>query len=199
MDSKMKPVAIVHCIFMAIVFVSLFFVGAGVIKNLIGSFAPTLLLRLGVHFFCLLGIVMSALYIFKGYRKQAAGFYKAFMCVTSVAILIQAILQFLPQGESGKESLQFDAFHIFIIILVMLASIGFVILAFAKDLGSKKTWILYTVVIVAYIAFSAISLLAGRFVISKFFAQFGPLLLIGSTGFMIKGKFDDKAKRGKAA
>lgn len=197
MEGKMKPFAIVHCVLMAVVFVSLIFVGVNIFNNLIEAFAPTLILRLGVLLFCMLGIVISALYIFKGYRKQAAGYYKAFICVTAVTFLIQAILQFMPRGANGNEAVQFEVSRIAIIATVILAFVGVVILAVAKDLGSKKTWIIYTAVIIAYIVFCILTLVAVRFVITKFFVQIGPLLLLGSIGFMIKGKYDDKKARGK--
>ncbi len=196
MEDKLKPITIVNLVIMAIVFV-LVLIGIGdtTIKlvNARGTgYWLGYLLRLAVSVICDVGLVLSGIYLIMDQGKQAAKFYKAELCIIGIVVLMQIVLMYVPVNpNTHHEALALK------IAMIALTFIGLLVLAFAKDLGRTRTCVIFFIVLAIYCAFNVMTILNGPFIFSKTCNHVAQALLLLSFGFMIQGKYADKAARGR--
>ena len=62
------------------------------------------------------------------------------------------------------------------------------------QLGEKRSWILYSLLVLVQIAITIPALFSNN--TSRMLDMISHLMLIGTYGFMLKGKYEDKKERG---
>lgn len=191
---KTNSITIFHLILMSIL--SLGTVGAAV-KFLIGSLDSSSTNRFSdLSNVVLMAVILSMLiagilYLLKGYNKQAAKYYKAFMylhiCVCAITIFVD---------------LCFYTINIFMILITCLNACKIIVLAmlaFGKDLGKQKTWTLFYILLaldIVKLILAAINMAGIGFDFS-FTGYVTALIADGTIGLAVKGKYDDKEMRGR--
>ena len=143
----------------------------------------------------ILALGASLLYLFNGYKKNAAGYFKLYMCLFAMAQLVStfATVYSAPNGQS-LISVAFPA----------LTYGPILVLALVENLGKKRSYLVCAFVVAAYLTASVLilvmvpGLLAGG-------TEAGTLCLIrsGTTlllaiimSMMIVAKYRDKEERG---
>lgn len=150
-----------------------------------------------LYAFLTLALVFGIIYLRGGYRKQYAVFYKLFLFFLVVGYLCGIVSTILEYGPN------------FATIIQIIWIAGLLILAFWSNLGKRDSWILYAVLFVLQIiwAISAVITSLNLFktldqfsgtalIFTMLAAVFSRLLLLGSVGLALKGKYDDKDARG---
>ena len=131
-----------------------------------------------------LSLLCGFIYIQKGYSKQAANYYKAFIAFTVAANIASLIAGVMYQG--------FDLGTVTKIIKIALL----LVLAFGKDLGEKKTWTIFGIAVVADLAYDLFFKLTQEGVLPAILLALTRLLCMGTIGLAIRGKYEDKKERG---
>jgi|GEM_PF-2036916 len=135
-------------------------------------------------------LIMGAVYIIKDYSKQAAVFYKAFMFLHVGVCVLSIIINLVFYTVTPL--------MIVICILYAIKAADLLILVFRKDLGSKKTWILFYVIFgldIASLILALINMLNVGFDFS-FTGYVTALIADGTIGLSVKGKYENKSARG---
>lgn len=195
MMKKTKPLMMVHLILMIAMAAGT--IGAAV--NFIGSWQNAAdgrarlssLMNVLLMAFILAMLVFGALYLLKSYKKEAAKDYKAFMilnvAVTALTIYIDCSFY------------QVNSLMIAISVLNACKAVVLLFLAFGKDLGEKKTWTLFWILLaldLVKLILAIINMAQIGFDFS-FMGYVSALIADGTIGLAIKGKYDDKKARGR--
>ena len=192
--SKNSPVTKFHLIMM---FLMMFGTIGGAVNFIIGAVSSempsamfsniTNILLMAV---ILSMLIMGAIYIIKDYSKQAAVFYKAFLFL-HVGVCVLSIIVNLCFYTVNP-------LVIVICILYAFKAIDLLILVFRKDLGKKKTWILFYVILgldLLALILSVINMVNIGFDFS-FTGYVTALIADGTIGLSVKGKYENKEARG---
>lgn len=144
-----------------------------------------------LYAFQTLALVFGIIYLRSRYRKQYAVFYKLFLFFLVVGYLCSIISRVMGNGL------------MFATIIQIIWIAGLLILTFWPNLGKRNSWILYTVLFVLQViwAISTVMVNSNQFSRSEFIfavlaVVFSRLLILGSIGLALKGKYDDKDARG---
>lgn len=134
-------------------------------------------------------IIAGFLYAFNSYRKNAAQYYKGFMfmyCLESLVLVFNELLTTKLNTIGDSISIVFE-----VIICAILC-----VLAFAKNLGEKISYILaYLIITIAFI--NSIRLIIVYFGESTVvFRSIVDIALAGITCLFVVGKYLDKEARG---
>ncbi len=133
-----------------------------------------------VHF---LTLACALYYLAMDYEKDSAPFYKAFMFLYALSGIVRVV--FFARHSTG----------ILPLCSAVIAVIATLILTFAKNLGKKNSWIVYAVLMVAEVLLLFSFNPAGSssaLVTSKI----SDILIAGTLGLMLNGKYMDKDARG---
>ena len=137
--------------------------------------------HVGMQIAHILALACGLAYLSNNYSKRAAQQYRAFMLLSAAAAFFSVIV---VHDSSAK---------IPAICLMTVKLISLIVLTFVQNLGKQKSWILFSVIFVADILFT---FLAGSITLSAIISEFARLLIDGTIGLMIMGKYHDKAERG---
>ena len=141
----------------------------------------------------LLALACGIVYICKGYSKQAAGYYKAFMFLLAVASIPNIIVNILiSQGSSAI----LQSLPLSIAIMVFKAAI-LLLLVFWKDLGRRNTWILFFVLLILDIIYGFLFGDISGIRAFRVVTILSRLVTDGTIAIAIYGKFADKVRRGR--
>ena len=135
-------------------------------------------------------LIMGAVYIIKDYSKQASVFYKAFLFL-NVGVSVLSIIVNLVYYTVNP-------LMIAICILYGFKALDFLILVFWKDLGQKRTWILFYVILgldIVALILAVINMVNIGFDFS-FTGYVTALIADGTIGLSVRGKYENKASRG---
>lgn len=135
-------------------------------------------------------LIMGAVYIIKDYSKQASVFYKAFLFL-NVGVCVLSIIVNLVYYTVNP-------LMIAICILYGFKALDFLILVFWKDLGQKRTWILFYVILgldIVALILAVINMVNIGFDFS-FTGYVTALIADGTIGLSVRGKYENKASRG---
>ncbi len=147
----------------------------------------------------IVALIVGILYLVSCYSKSAAGFYKAFLTISalSAAVAIFSIVLSMQAGNVldgaviGSNSVNFTRILLHICQVVIL-----LLLAFGKDLGKHRTWIFFGVLLAVDVMISIMSLFYAPSFLITLLRSLTHLLMTGTIGLAIKGKYDDKDARG---
>ena len=135
-------------------------------------------------------LIMGAVYIIKDYSKQASVFYKAFLFL-NVGVCVLSIIVNLVYYTVNP-------LMIAICILYGFKALDLLILVFWKDLGQKRTWILFYVILgldIVALILAVINMVNIGFDFS-FTGYVTALIADGTIGLSVRGKYENKASRG---
>ena len=135
-------------------------------------------------------LMMGAVYIIKDYSKQASVFYKAFLFL-HVGVCVLSIIVNLVYYTVNP-------LMIVICILYGFKALDLLILVFWKDLGQKRTWILFYVILgldIVALILAVINMVNIGFDFS-FTGYITALIADGTIGLSVRGKYENKASRG---
>jgi hypothetical protein len=133
-----------------------------------------------------LALVCGIIYTARNYTKDAADYYKYFMLLYAISKLFTLYSSFMLSGV--------NLYMIVTLVEVVLISS----FAFVKDLGRQRSMMLFYALLVCELL---VGLTGGFTDVSSAFAPrlvagITRLLLCGTLGLAIYGKYDDKARRG---
>ena len=185
-NKKYLPIKIAHAVLMlaALVMLVIALVKSDFNNSIFGpSVFPVLCSITNI-----LALIAGFIYLFKGYKKNANVYYKLFMGLCVLYEVLRTVY-----------SAQFKMPYLDIFVYT-IATIMIVILAVGKDLGKRNTYLVYGIVLICRIVPLFTVLNSFRFLGSSGFGILSQaitnLLLAGTIGFMITGKYLDKAERG---
>ena len=191
---KLTPLMFIHLILMLILCLSsafstiMFFGGFGPAVE--GKCTTECLLNGILTSVVMVMMVMGVLYLLKGYRKNASGFYKAFLLLlvllTFIVIIIDAIYAKMNVWIISKS------------ILYVAKGLLLLCLALWKDLGKKKTLRLFCTVLAIDIAelILVVINIAGTGFDFSFVGVVAALIADGTIWLSVNGKYNDKKMRG---
>jgi hypothetical protein len=203
-DKKTKPLVMCHLALMAILgIINIASVVVLCQAALTSTFDTTA--KSPIYFMACSGIFntlamcLGMVYILKGCSKQAAGFYKAFIACTAFS-LIGGILSNLFSILSGNQLIASNAVSAFRLVVLLAVFVLLLILAFAKDLGKRRTWIIYYIILALTIILIFPGLTGsatnGKYDVGLAVAfHISAIILIGTIGLAIRGKYADKDAR----
>lgn len=134
---------------------------------------------------------VGTLYLLKGYNKQAAVYYKLFL-ILNVAVCILTIWI----------DLRFYHVTTLLMIISFLNACKIILLfrlASGKDLGEKKTWMLFGILLTAdglKLILAILNMISIGFDFS-FAGYVTALVSDGTIGLAIRGKYENKKARGR--
>lgn len=139
-----------------------------------------------------LALICGIIYLWRGYTKAAANYYKAFIVLLMLAGVVLAVLNYINQGLGSGT------------IMMILKIIILAVLAFGKDLGKGKTWMLFCVLVILDIMFgivsymfpSALDATANDLMGLRLAVTFSGLIMDLTIALAIRGKYADKDARG---
>lgn len=152
--------------------------------SLFRSGGDAVLTILIIAFLNLVLTVCAAVYLYRGYRKEAAPYYKAFMVVAMLSTVLHARLTLTHSGYGFGLALLFAK-------IIVLA-----ILAFTEDMGKKTTWIIYGILAVVDLIYAVLFPPVHASGIFRVLPILSRLLVTASIGLAIGGKYADKEARG---
>ena len=135
----------------------------------------------------------------KGLQKNAAVFYKAFILMTAAATALYALtIVFMMQTGNLMDDTRITSNALYILGVIFMAAklILLLVMSFGKDLGKRNTWIGFCVILALDLIFGMFYTTPGRMAAYRFVAVLPRLLMDGTIGLAIRGKYDDKDARG---
>jgi hypothetical protein len=126
-------------------------------------------------------------YALGGYSKSGAESYKTFLLLYDVAKCLNLLATILYSG--------FGVVTVFLIVEILILGT----LAFAKDLGRQTSMVLFCILLGCEVASGILPTTASGAAISiqtRLGDVLSRLVEAGTVGLAIKGKYDDKARRG---
>ena len=136
-------------------------------------------------------LIVGTLYLLMGYTKRAAVYYKLFL-ILNVAVCVLTILIDLCFYRVNTWMLIISVLNACKIILLLLLACG-------KDLGEKKTWMLFYILLAAdgiKLVFAILNMISIGFDFS-FAGYVTALISDGTIGLAIRGKYENKKSRGR--
>ncbi|HAC32434.1 MAG TPA: hypothetical protein DCF70_07405 [Treponema sp.] len=191
---KKSPIVICHLIlmialFLCATFATVMFLG-GFEFAVEGKVRTDRLLTGFSTIMAMVMLIMGILYLFNEYSKQASFFYKAFLLIIVLITVLVMISDDISPDMNGLILAKCVLSGVKVIVLLLLA--------FWKNLGKKKSFILFSILISMDVA-SLILVLINMINTSFNFSLMGVITAIvadGTVGLGFRGKYIDKAERG---
>ncbi len=185
-NKKYLPLKIVHLIFMALglcFYVYSFFQIENVYDN-----ATNKIISVFQAGTAILALISGFIYLVKGYKKNAAAYFKGYVWIILIADMFAVIVGI-------TEAASYFCKIVWAAALILLA-----VLAAGKDLGKTKSFAVAGLILLCKVVL-LIPIIMDRSILG---AAFVPVILdmiaqivrTITTGFMVCGKYLDKAERG---
>ena len=136
-------------------------------------------------------LIVGSLYLLRGYVKRAAVYYKLFL-ILNVAVSVLTIFIDLYFYYVTVPMMIISVLNVCKIILLLLLALG-------MDLGEKKTWMLFFMLLAAdgfKLILAIINMIGVGFDFS-FMGYVTALICDGTIGLAIRGKYENKRARGR--
>ena len=193
-DKKYFPLRVLHIVLLGVALVLCviaFFswVTTAYVNNSFSNGATVTSLIQGVVEVIALGAAI--LYSVSGFKKSAAGSYKVFASLLVLTLVLRVVGFFFE-----------DKISLIAIIAYAASAMGTAVLAFGKDLGKRNALTIFAiiaalmVIMMATVIMRAASGAYGDLALNRLSGALANLLLVGTFGNMIYGKYIDKASRG---
>ena len=191
---KFSPIAIVHLVLMVGLFLcatfsaTLFF---GRFEIAVADKGNAEILLTGCTMLVVMLMLLTGMmYLFNEYRKTSAIFYKVFLClvIAVVALVIELDIGFTTVNALLIAKTVLSIIKIFVLL----------ILAFWKNLGKKRTLILFAALLLLDVVSGTLLVLnmMNRGFDFSIVGVITPLIADGTIALAIHGKYADKAERG---
>jgi hypothetical protein len=122
-------------------------------------------------------------YFAMDYSKKSAVYYKAFLVLVLIANVFPIITMF------------YYNMNIVELCLACIKIIALLILIFGKDLGKRKTWIVFSIYFIAELLVGVVVITDGSIAVYRIICSISRLLLAGTIALAIMGKYRDKDQR----
>lgn len=150
------------------------------------QYGSTGVLYVAIWFFNIAALVFGIVYLLRGYEKNAAGFYKAYLLIVTAVFVLRAVAVLYI----------FQSFTINL-LLSIINIVLFLVLAFWPNLGKRATWILFIVLVILNLVGGFLWTNSGSDVaVFRVISVLSRLLFLGTVGLNIRGKYEDKDARG---
>lgn len=136
-------------------------------------------------------LAIGVLYLVKDYSKKAAIYYKLFLILNVIVCILTIFIDLYFYKSTTLMYL--------ISVLNACKIITLLMLAYGKDLGEKKTWTIFYILLaidIIKLVFAFINMSNNGFDFS-FAGYITALIADGTIGLAIRGKYDDKKARGR--
>lgn len=146
-----------------------------------------------------LALISGVIYLLKGYRKDAASFYKTFMMLNAVSAVVFALMALsVMQTSNSVEGMQIasNVMYILCVFLMVIKAVLLFVLTFGQNLGKRNSWIIFCVILAIDIVVGLLFKTSGSWAPFRFVSALPRLFMAGTIGLSIKGKYDDKDARG---
>ena len=142
------------------------------------------------NFLTAAALCCGIVYLMKGFRKSAAGYYRAFLMLAFAAWLFSLWLTIHTNS--------FLHYHLIAISLTLsiVWAIAVLVLAIGLDLGKRNTWILFIVLLATDCIMPFLFSEASYLVQVRAVSTISKLALDATIGLAIRGKYKDKEARG---
>ena len=137
-----------------------------------------------ISFLTTFSIIFGLIYLSRGYMKEVAMYYKTFLFLIAVTTAIQAyaVMKHTASWLS--------------VTLLFLKIISLIVLTFTENMGKKTTWYVYYILLAIDLIYGILFPPLNLSKALQFTTVLSRLLLTGSIGLMIHGKYTDKEARG---
>lgn len=191
---KPSPIMIVHLALM-ILLVLLSLISAILILTGTGIESPdatrkSIILYSAENILTAAALICGIIYLIKGYSKGAAGYYQAYFMLAFAAWLFSLWLTIHTNS--------FLHYHLIAISLTLsiVWAIAVLILAIGLNLGKRNAWILFCVLLATDIILPFLYPETAYLPQARAISVFSKLALDVTIGLAIKGKYEDKERRG---
>ena len=140
-------------------------------------YSAVLLFNILAHYCCIM-------YLWNGYTKEAAKFYRAFMILLTISNIFIAVASELAFGFGLSP------------VLSLVKIILLLVLTFGQNLGKKETWNAFWIILAVDFVFGIIILYPHVFSATRVVSVLNRLTAANTIGLAVKGKYDDKDARG---
>ncbi len=137
----------------------------------------------------MLALCFGVIYLLMRYNKKSALFYKAFFVMTAIETTGAYVLIIVKWGQQTLFAL---SSYLIPLIVMMVTICILLFLAFWKNLGKKRSFILFAILLIMDIVFGHLFLNRPEMIVTLL----SRLAIDVTIGLAIKGKYDDKAARG---
>ena len=136
----------------------------------------------------ILSLASGAVYVLKGYGKNAAFFYNAFICLQIAATALLVVLEGVFFGGTAT---------VLLMIAMGLKAVAIALLIFLVDLGEKKSMMLFYVIVALDVVGLILALVSVHAANAAYLISAGVfrLLVSATIGLALLGKYADKADR----
>lgn len=160
------------------------------------QFQNTIMMGIVVLSVDTVALLSGILYVFHGYMKRAALLYRIFLVLSAVSCAASAAastMRYLEEFPSENKVLQI----ILMAILPMAVKTGvLLVLAFGKNLGKQRSYILFAVLLGIDILYSLLWFSPGEIAMVRITLALTRLTMTSTIGLALRGKYADKDERG---
>lgn len=141
-------------------------------------------------------IALSAgiVYIQERYGKRAAAVYKAFLVSAAVSCVFCAVTG--AYRLTAADAVPAAQYVLRAVLPMAVKLVLLLLLAFGRDLGKRNSWIIFGVILVLDVIYSLLCIVPGDMGFAWITTVFARLVMDGTIGLSIRGKYADKDARG---
>lgn len=202
-DEKLTPLMYCHLAMMLILAVMSLAVAVILMKAVLpgsdagsNAWRPSMLSSVFIHLTDMAALCCGILYLVKGYRKNAALYYKLFLLLVAASCVFNAITMRNMMYSSVTDDVGSNVIYIARILYMTVKIILLLILAIFSDTGKRNTWVIFSILLISDVVFSVPAAIPPGYDGLTAVAVFSKLFLDGTIGLAIRGKYADKDSRG---
>ena len=190
MQKKFTPFILTHLVLMSVLAIMSI---VGTVQYFGAAAAHTGSMRtFGIMIACVqivnaIALAFGLIYLLRGYEKRVALYYKLFLASMVVACTLACAANALVSGFTIS------------ILFMTLKIIVLLVLIIVKDIGERNTWILFMIMVAIDLVLGSGFLFPANLpgmTLYKSISALSRLLIDGTIGLAIRGKYADKASRG---
>lgn len=191
-EKKLSPLAICHLVVMALVAAFSLY---GAIRLTALGFRPDglpdsvpfrtgVFLMAAMHIANMCALICCIFYAWKGYKKEVAAYYKAFLLLAMVACILAITASVLFENVMPG------------IIFMGLKVLLLLILAFLKNMGKLNTLMIFFIMLLVDVIYAFIGVVPDGYMMLRVISVIANLLINATILLAIRGKYADKEERG---
>ena len=143
----------------------------------------------------MVALILCFVYCWNHYSKQAAGYYKGFLCLSACA----SVLTVFAVSSVDALNMNLASAPVIAVAIMVVKAVLLLVLGFWKDLGEKNTWIVFYIILVLVMIFGFLFADVSSVRFYRIGQTIARLAVDGTIGLSIRGKFEDKKARGSEA
>ena len=137
-----------------------------------------------MHIANMCALICCIFYAWKGYKKEVAAYYKAFLLLAMVACILAITASVLFENVMPG------------IIFMGLKVLLLLILAFLKNMGKLNTLMIFFIMLLVDVIYAFIGVVPDGYMMLRVISVIANLLINATILLAIRGKYADKEERG---